>query len=379
MIYSLADAIGGVCSDCHTMHDSQNNADQGATGPQEQLLLDDCIGCHSGTIADGNLNSLGAPVVYRTDGAPATYNAAGDFRFSAAGGGGTNAQGHNISGVPGHTAIDPDIGINPPGWDASVTTGTSVTWGADSMDVTGAAADFTGVGLTCAGTFGCHGTHAATGNFGILALSGAHHDNAGFTDKVTSRTAPSGVASSYRFLADIYGEEHGTHEYSGTSNQLHNQYAGDDINAAGNRDGSPGTYTRTTISYMCAQCHGLFHNTIDGDATAGSPWIRHPNDIALLATGETALYNTTDGTNIGTYDLTVPIARDVGAAFPTAAARATVTAGTDIVMCLSCHRAHASPYPDALRFDYTPMIAGGGNSGGCFVCHTAKNDSVTHP
>jgi hypothetical protein len=52
-----------------------------------------------------------------------------------------------------------------------------------------------------------------------------------------------------------------------------------------------------------------------------------------------------------------------------------VTPGTDIVMCLSCHMAHASPYPHMLRWDYSEMITGNGEavSGkGCFVCHSSK-------
>jgi len=52
-----------------------------------------------------------------------------------------------------------------------------------------------------------------------------------------------------------------------------------------------------------------------------------------------------------------------------------VVPGTDAVMCLSCHVAHASPYPDMLRWNYTQMIAGGGGADGqgCFVCHTQKD------
>jgi predicted CXXCH cytochrome family protein len=43
-----------------------------------------------------------------------------------------------------------------------------------------------------------------------------------------------------------------------------------------------------------------------------------------------------------------------------------------IVMCLSCHGAHATPYADILRWDYTEMVAGDDGSGGCVTCHTQK-------
>ncbi|MBU4209516.1 MAG: hypothetical protein KKD12_07595 [Proteobacteria bacterium] len=56
------------------------------------------------------------------------------------------------------------------------------------------------------------------------------------------------------------------------------------------------------------------------------------------------------------------------------AANATVTPGTDVVMCLSCHGAHATAYADILRWDYTGMVTGGSsNTTGCFVCHTTKD------
>jgi predicted CXXCH cytochrome family protein len=48
---------------------------------------------------------------------------------------------------------------------------------------------------------------------------------------------------------------------------------------------------------------------------------------------------------------------------------------TAVVMCLSCHRPHGSNQPDMLRWDYRNMIAGDDTkSGGCFTCHTTKND-----
>jgi hypothetical protein len=44
-------------------------------------------------------------------------------------------------------------------------------------------------------------------------------------------------------------------------------------------------------------------------------------------------------------------------------------------MCLSCHGAHATDYPDILRWNYDTMNAGGGGLDvGCFTCHTQKND-----
>ncbi|MGB9716198.1 MAG: cytochrome c3 family protein [Thermodesulfovibrionales bacterium] len=44
-------------------------------------------------------------------------------------------------------------------------------------------------------------------------------------------------------------------------------------------------------------------------------------------------------------------------------------------MCLSCHRAHGSPYADILRWNYDEMRTGSYTTtdSGCFTCHTGKN------
>ncbi|NOZ26181.1 MAG: cytochrome c3 family protein, partial [Nitrospirae bacterium] len=54
------------------------------------------------------------------------------------------------------------------------------------------------------------------------------------------------------------------------------------------------------------------------------------------------------------------------------AAIGTVTAGTDRVICLSCHRAHGSPYFKMLRWDYRSTTLATALSG-CNACHTSKN------
>ena len=91
---------------------------------------------------------------------------------------------------------------------------------------------------------------------------------------------------------------------------------------------------------------------------SSSPWIRHPTDIALPSTGEYGGYDP-----VNNYSVEAPVAW-LDPANPTRAGA--------VVMCLSCHRAHGSPYPDMLRWDYNAMVAGGGGSGGCFTCHTQK-------
>jgi len=141
-----------------------------------------------------------------------------------------------------------------------------------------------------------------------------------------------------------------------------------------------GGYGSSGISRFCVACHTDYHSRRFGPNGSGSgwygSWFRHPVSIPLLSTGETSRYNT-DGSGpdgvTGMYNPIVPVSRRAidGVTGPSN----TVTANVDMVSCISCHRAHGSPYADMLRWDYTGQLAGGGGDDrtGCFVCHTTKD------
>ncbi len=80
-----------------------------------------------------------------------------------------------------------------------------------------------------------------------------------------------------------------------------------------------------------------------------------------------------------TYDPDVPVARkDANVLIGYPGPSGVVTPGEDKVMCLSCHRAYASPHKDVLRWDYDTMEKGttGSAAGtGCFKCHSEKDGS----
>ncbi|MCG2721827.1 MAG: hypothetical protein L6290_07415 [Thermodesulfovibrionales bacterium] len=118
-----------------------------------------------------------------------------------------------------------------------------------------------------------------------------------------------------------------------------------------------------TISGFCATCHGNFHSIagIGGDTL--SPFTRHPTDIVIKDSGEYAVANRA-------YNHLSPVGRTI--VYDAPSSGVTVS---DVVTCLSCHAAHATPYADILKWDYTTMVAGGGGSGGCFTCHTTKDDT----
>jgi hypothetical protein len=227
-----------------------------------------------------------------------------------------DTKGHNVTDLKG---LDPTLGLTPPG-------------GSDLSSQ-----------LTCAGEFGCHGDRSA-GTNEYIVMRGAHHeDDSGGTNGAS-------VGLSYRFLNGILGKEDPDWEQDNI-NTSHNEYKGSTSSAT------------DTISYLCSQCHGKFHTWEGGASEVGtaSPWLRHPTDIALKSTGEYSSYTV--------YNMMVPVARlDPD----TVAETNKVIPGSDIIMCLSCHRAHASPYFKSLRWNYKDVNLSTALSG-CNVCHTSKD------
>jgi len=346
-------AISGVCSNCHTMHNSQGgeeeveiysggSLDTTDNPAQNQLLKASCIACHVGTT--GATNSHDAPIILHTTD-PVTQGvgktlAGGDFHWVATGLGATDSKGHNVAGI---SSDDVAIGKTPPGFDTTATPGVLAD---GSMN--GGVATWSNQ-LTCAGTYGCHGNHSDTD--ADTAISGAHHGNTGGTSAQVS-SAPGSVGASYRFLGGIWGLENSNWNFGETAS-VHNEYYGVNVNTD--------YANQATISYSCAQCHGDFHKTTG----TPSPWTRHPTDITLPSTGEYASYTA--------YSVEAPVARST---IPATSGSDVTPSGTtdDIVTCISCHRAHGSPEPDLLRWTYSGMVAGGGaNATGCFTCHTTKD------
>jgi len=343
-IYATADAVTGQCSNCHTMHNSQDGTSADAT-PNETLLKSSCIACHT-TATTGQTNpNTNAPAVYHTtnpggQGALKT-NAGGDFYWVV---NDSDSKGHNVEGL----AAADSVLSEPPGFDAAATSGKTFDGKSIAVGTT-----WSNQQVTCAGTYGCHGTRDSAEP--LTAVKGAHHGNTGGT--ATQASAPTTVGNSYRFLAGIKGLENADWNWN-ESAASHNEYYGKDDNA---------NYADTaTMSFLCAECHGQFHKDI---GRPSSPWTRHPTDINLPNRDEYQYYTT--------YNVQAPVARPT---VPSASSSTVLPGGTGdtgaIVMCLSCHRAHGSDQPDLLRWNYTGMVAGttGSTAGtGCFVCHSGKD------
>ena len=346
--------VTGVCSGCHTMHNSEDGSAL-AGGPRATLLTNDCVGCHSHTGSNTTYTIGGCTVPVVNSASEPAYDtdilAGGNFYWVAQLDG--DAKGHNVLGI---SDVDGNLSKAP----GNTQGGLCETAGCHGS----LARENTHVPELGSGCEGCH-------------LRVRHHAD----DRGDSVTGGYKVTTEeqgwYRFLAAHSGNHvkpfgvHGIEDVdwqqlSKASVSKHNEYRG---SAGGNE-----TYTtlnnaqNPTVTAFCCGCHGEFHIQDE----SGS-WIRHPSDAVIPNTAGSEYANAfgANGTGTGDYDPLVPVARpSLSVVSPT------VAIGSDMVMCLSCHRPHGSPYDDLLRWDYKgEMIAGTTTHAGegCFICHTNKD------
>ena len=318
--------VKGQCANCHTMHYSQHGgvlSEWGTKGPYQNLLVNSCVGCHTG-VNDGT-NTI--PYVF-SESEP-TYGtntlAGGNFYWVAHG---CDECGHNVTDIPG---VNQDSNFSQtPGFVS---------------------------GKTCSS---CHGSGNMVLTKCIFCHDPKHHGDdsgpvAGDDEEVKYRFLSFTAFHPYTFQQGSYnfygvaGIEDGDWEYTVSSSD-HNEYCG----AASSGDYSGASHS---ISRYCAACHWGFY----GENT--EHWIRHPSDYILPNSGEYANYTT--------YNPLAPIARLESTLTGMTVASSTVTPGEDQVSCLSCHRPHGSPYPKIMRWDYQGWP--GSRENKCNVCHTTKD------
>jgi len=299
---ALAFHDGGVahCDGCHSMHTS-------AQGPSLQKGSDassTCLNCHNGS-ARYHINSA--------DGSNTTEG--GDFHWIK-----DNGYTYVVRGATktddfsnhGHNVIAADFGLAV---DANLTAAPGGSYLAADLGCTSCHDPH---GQAQGGTAGGALPISVSGSYGDVPVAGT-------------------IAGNYRILYD--------------SNKV--GFAEDaPIARANSYDGAFVQYG-SGMSGWCANCHGGFYTQ---SASAGM----HPTDVAVQATYNSyvATGNYT-GTVATAYDPLVPFERGVTTASsdladPTDPATAGVGAdGNSKVMCLSCHRAHASAFGNALRWDMT--------------------------
>lgn len=338
--------VGGACVNCHTMHNSQDGASVvGTTLPA--LINTDCVGCHTSdaetivNLGDGTR----IPIVYTTtapnleQGTPTSMLAGGNFHWV---GNGEDNKGHNVFGI---SSRDRKLSKAPGDRGYAV--------GCDKCHGTLAS-----LGTGCEG---CHlPAHHADDSATVVASQGGYYRFLGNVMlNVFAGWPPERLPANMSNAAGVIGIEDDDWEQT-VSPTDHNSYAGVVVDY-----GAYPLLGKSTVGQMCAGCHGDFHhamNSAQGDFSG--VWIRHPSDVLIPNEGEYAAYTA--------YNPLAPAAKqNLTAAMKNSD---TVTPGSDVVTCISCHRPHGSPYPDMLRWNYDTCDAGTANDEcGCYVCHTAKD------
>jgi len=424
-----ADGLIGDCVDCHTMHNSEQGnqvAQSGINGtvggPIQNLLRMDCIACHANPAATAATWAYGDSTIPQVSWNNAAADgdldlAGGNFAYSTA----DERNGHNVIDIT--AASTTDAHDQPPGIYGTHYHGHGVFTVDAPFDA-----------FTCAGARGCHGTRSqllsgstvdngTANNFegvrrtGISAITGAHHNS---YDGLKNSTGYGGteevhdgqvVADGYRFIPGLTGLGNTADRWMNNTAD-HNEYAAKDsiLNTYGattgcgrchiqghgvDTDGDTvidegwGYSTRAaansyigvpngTMSGFCSTCHLDFHSSGTENGTSGA-FLRHPSDYVIPEAGEYAAYDTWTSTAMVGRPISEFAAGTAGDTSLVGVDPTVVRGGTDMVMCLSCHKAHASENDYMLRFDYTVQTAGdyadiasATAEGGCMACHTTK-------
>jgi len=337
------------CTICHEPGAPHNhhNLRPEYQGPQG------CVNCHSSSLSSTTYELLGAggesvtvPVVNYTglnlnDNDPIL--AGGNFFWVQT----EDSKGHNIfatnpendlvNGAPFDTG--PAAGC---GWDGSCHRNFHLT---NDLGMPG-----------LQGRQGCTKCHMLTDDMDDDDPKGFHHaDDSNLV--VGSETADDD--GYFRFLKGhqagaghgVCGIEDNDWEASPSSSD-HNEYLG--FSGSKTSAGSLSVLGHTMTGFCCG-CHGNKHISQD----AGSKWIRHPSGAVLCPDG---LGDCELAAKI-TYTPQAPVSRPDLSGYvedPPTNDTGAVAPDTDMVMCLSCHRAHGSPYPKMLRWE--PVS-------GCDDCH----------
>lgn len=343
-------AVSGSCANCHTMHNSQNGLPMRIDGqavPLANLLVSGCVGCHSheGTETIVTVNGSRTPIVWNTGAVPNKPLAGGNFYWVEANG---DTYGHNVLGISGQDSLlSRAPGALPPGASTGCANSCHDSLARTTVNIPGG-----GGSLTLSD--GCQSCHGSVRHHGATLAPGQPATAASGWYRFLKAPAFHGFADQKPGVSGIGDPDW---EQNPTSSS-HNIYLAGN-GASNNPDPRP-------LSRFCAGCHSQFH--APGNVTNGggsNPWLRHPTNYAIPNSGEFAAVIGAD------YDPLVPVAKPSLSSYDPAR----VEAG-DQVACVSCHRAHGSPYSDMLRWDYTEMRAheGGAAAGsGCFFCHTRKD------
>ena len=294
--YAYHNAGVADCQGCHTMHNSLNGAPMDTTNGghgHEYLLIygngsDTCLHCHA---------SYG-----QFDGG-AGYGPGGDFYWLTK----TftwnyHGQHSSIGDSHGHNVISPANGLTP-----------------DSRLTHAPGGDFLASQEGCTS---CHDPHGNT-NFRLLY------------DNTTPGPIYAGNRYSFQYPAPL------------AKGNARTTYVG----GGGNETNSQHTVYKNGVSDWCANCHPNFHSNLTTNFV-------HPEGAigSSIAAAYNAYVNTDNlhgGNSATSYWGLVPFeAVEVDLTQVNPANYTQGPTGVDQVMCLTCHRAHASPFQSIGRWEF---------------------------
>jgi hypothetical protein len=327
---ALAFHGGGVahCDGCHTMHNSENGEsiiDGGVVGVTGDYLTkgtdpgSTCLNCHAGS---GSYHVLSQDGTNMTPGGD-FYWLTKTFTYPVRGNPVTR-HGYNF----GHTIIAADFGFLTPDPDLNQAPGGT----------------FPSALLTCSS---CHDPHGVKVNkTGPIAGSGSYGGS----------PPPGAELGNYRLLGDIgYRPASGAVTFTNsppiaTAPTLQNP----------NETDTNHTDYGWNMSEWCSNCHTAFL------APGGAGQHKHPagNTSGLGAGGIFNNYNSyvktgdLTGNAATSYLALVPFERQIKDPTQLSAGDTQGPDGSSNVMCLSCHRAHISAFPNSGRWDFeTELLA----------------------
>ncbi len=342
---------GGVarCEGCHSMHNSYGNAvhdtnlaTQGTSGAYLLKGSDQssaCLNCHgSGTSTSSYHVATEGSVAGSV---PQQFTPGGDFSWTKVDCSGdatrNSFRGHNIISADSGFVADSRAGM-----------------------VTSPGGTYPNANFHCSSCHDPHGRYRVLAD-GTVATTGASVIASGSYTSSPAPTATDAVGA-YRILAGV-GYSPKSLANAGVSHAFVN-----DVPTAI----APSTYNTTAalggvrvaygsgMSEWCANCHGGFH---DGSQATSGTINRHPSGNsdklgATIAGNYNSYVKSGDmtGTQATSFLALVPFEAGLGQNDRAAlAALVATTAGPDAtanVMCLSCHRAHASGHDSMVRWNH---------------------------
>lgn len=322
--------VGGVgaCDACHSMHNAKDSNATAGKGSKSLLLASDpssvCLNCHTGT---GGVNS---PSVFSADGS--AMSPGGDFywltkTFSWFGGSSPgDSHGHNVIALDFNLGGDLQLTQSPGGSYRSADLGCT-----SCHDPHGQVKGGTAEGSPPISVSGSYGEQPASGTIrgNYRLLGDARYDGGR-------------AAEGFRFIYDAPVARQNINRRFAESDTSHVDYG-------------------SGMSEWCGNCHGgILQNEHAGGGGFGHPSGRGETLGSEIIAMYNAYINTGDLLAVGAgtgeaataYLQFVPFERgssDPGLLEPTSRKGPN---SNSRLMCLSCHRAHASAFKSAGRWDF---------------------------